>query len=420
MTGVPWKHWSRKASAVAWWFAGQLALLRLRIAASPRTTSIRSICLFGAITDPDNPHVPGLGDLISRNAFLKVLCESHGSARICFVAGPGLIRRFRDFLLNHAYIDEVIECPELGTATLWQWLSFFKRMRKYRFDLCVIDPSSSAVRALHACLCGIPERIGVPLHPAESRFLTTSMQPQASQPGKYPDLLDVTTGFARALNVSRELTVRDITPRFPYARPNSSRSPEAIVAVHVGGDRGWNRRWPLKRYQLLCERLCRDAGVTVYLTGGADDAGESERLLVGVSAAYPPARIFNVSGGTLHEMAHWLDQADVFVGNDSAPMHIAAALGKPVIVLCGPVGAELWQRMNAATVIALETACKKPTEFSARRHRERQRSCVEFNCPYAFDPQRPAYPKCLADIEVDQVWPVVMQHLPMRPQVARQ
>jgi len=367
--------------------------------------------LFGAIADPNNHHVPGLGDLVSRNAFLKILSDSHRSARISFVGGPRLIRRFGGYLLNHAYVDELIECPEPGEATLRQWLRFFRHMRDRGFDLCIVDPAS-AVRAMHACLCGIPQRIGVAAHPSEIPFLSTPLQLRPATPGSFPDLLDVTDAFARALNA--QLDTVELTPRFPYERVRSTHAPGIIVAVHAGGDKSWNRRWPLWKFQQLCERLCREAGVTVYLTGGPDDGPENEELLASVSSVHPSARIFKVSDGTLNEMAERLDEATLFIGNDSAPMHIAAALGKPLIVLCGPIDAGFWERMYAATVITRPTRCQRPSEFSGRRHRERQYSCLEHQCPYTFDARHPAYPKCLSDIDVDDVWSAAQRHLQKR------
>ncbi len=415
--------WSQRVAALVPACVRGAALLHLSIATAwrrigrsrgaPAETTCR-IVLFAAIGDPTNPHVPGLGDLISKNAFLRILAEAHPKARICLVAGRRLVRRYSEFLLNHAYVSEVIECPDPGEGGPREWLSFLRRMRAYRFDLCVVDPSSSGLRAPHAYLCGIPRRVGAPQDHLERQLLTSCVLLQVGAGGSMPDALDVTMEYIRAVGVTREITVQDCTPRFPYrqAAGAAEDSSRLVVAVHAGGDAHWNRRWPLEKFVRLCERLCCDASLTVYLVGGATEWEENEVLRERVRNSQPHASIHNQSGGTLNDMATHLDRARLFVGNDSAPMHIAAALGKPVVVVCGPIGPELWKRMYNAHVINRDYGCSRITEFSQRRHRERERSCEEFACSYSYDPRRPAYPRCLADIEVEEVWSAVVASLP--------
>lgn len=366
---------------------------------------VRSICLFAAISNRDNPHVPGLGDLISKNAFLKVLRDAYPDARLYCAAGATLLRRYRHFLLRHAYIDDVVECPESDAARIRDWAAFFRRMRRERFDLCVIDPSSVTLRGLHAYLCGIPERIGVPFDAHEARFLSRSVALDFASPQGMPDLLDSTRAFAAAIGARRLPEIADLIPRFPYT-PVAHGHPVAdrLVAVHVGGDAHWNRRWPLDHYRELCSRLCRREGIGVRLVGGDGETPEIRALCEAVSAENPQADILDLSGGTLDAMASTIDRASLFVGNDSAPLHIAAALGKPVIVPCGPIGSELWERLYAARVVRLDYGCHRPSAFAAQRHVRREFSCAEFRCGYGYDPAAPTYPRCLSDIGVDHVW----------------
>lgn len=376
---------------------------------------VRKICLFAAISNQDNPHVPGLGDLISKNPFLNLLRQTYPDARFYCVAGPNLLRRYRDFMLKHGYIDEVIECPEPGDRAAWRWIALIRRLRKERIDLCVIDPSSNGLRAMQAYLCGIRERIGMPLDRHEALLLNRTVALDYTENGKFPDLLDSIRAFARAAGVSEALQAHGLSRCFPYvAQDADQEASKLLVAVHVGGDAHWNRRWPLAHYRELCSRLCSIEGVGVVLVGGAGEAGEIRALCAEVVHADPEADIRDVGGGTLDHMAAHLDRASLFVGNDSAPMHIAAALGKPVIVPSGPIGAELWQRLYAARVVRSGHTCSQPSAFSSRRHGQRQFSCAEFNCAYSYDPLAPTYPRCLSDIGVDEVWNAIEEWLATR------
>lgn len=421
MTPTASERWKHAIRAAAWRLLRAVTAAHARVSkaiARPRPDvrsrpdDVRKICLFAAISNRDNPHVPGLGDMISKNAFLKVLRDTYPSATLHCVAGPGLLRRYRNFLLQHGYIDEVVECPESRDSSVAHWFAFVRRMRAARFDLCVIDPSSVALRGIHAYLCGVPERAGVPLDPFETLFLNRIVALDYASPERFPDLLDSTLAFAAAVGVQRTLQAQDFARCFPYVAAETRGTASALtVAVHVGGDAHWNRRWPLAHYRELCARLCRIEGVGVVLVGGDCESAEIRALRASVADADPAADISDVSGGTLNAMAAQLDRAGLFVGNDSAPMHIAAALGKPVVVQCGPVGPELWQRMYAARVVRAGHACSLPSEFSSQRHELRRFSCAEFHCPYTYDPHDPKYPKCLTDIGVDHVLEVVQECL---------
>ncbi|MDC8638892.1 MULTISPECIES: glycosyltransferase family 9 protein [Xanthomonas] len=417
------ERWTAAIDALAWRTIRAAAIGHARATEAiagarerrSRPDQVRKICLFAAIANRDNPHVPGLGDLISKNLFLKLLRQAYPNARLYCVAGPNLLRRYRDFMLKHGYIDEVVECPEPGARAPRRWIALIRTLRRQRFDLCVIDPSSTGLRAIQAYLSGIRERVGVPLDPVEAVFVNRTVALDFAQAGRFPDLLDSTRAFAEAAGVDIGLHVPGPGRCFPYVADEAHEQRRGLrIAVHIGGDAHWNRRWPLTHYRELCARLCRIDGAGVVLVGGASEAAEIASLRAAVIAADPAADIHDASGGSLNHMAAQLDRADLFVGNDSAPMHIAAALGKPVVVPCGPIGPELWQRMYAARVVRGEHACSRPSAFSLQRHGQRQFSCAEFHCPYAYDPRDPTYPRCLSDTGVQQVFDAVLDSVAAR------
>jgi ADP-heptose:LPS heptosyltransferase len=97
------------------------------------------------------------------------------------------------------------------------------------------------------------------------------------------------------------------------------------------------KRWPLERFQELARGLARR--MPVEWCRGPDDA------LAG-------ARCFN----DLYELAGWLAGARIYIGNDSGPSHLAAAVGTPVVALFGPSDAAVWApRGPHATVAAAPT-----------------------------------------------------------------
>ncbi len=110
------------------------------------------------------------------------------------------------------------------------------------------------------------------------------------------------------------------------------------AAIHpFAGSAG--KRWPLKRFQELAQRLTRRMPVEWC-------AGPQDEL--------PGARRFD----DLHDLACWLAGARVYIGNDSGPTHLAAAVGTPVVALFGPSDPAVWAprgpRVRVAAAPTLE------------------------------------------------------------------
>jgi len=101
----------------------------------------------------------------------------------------------------------------------------------------------------------------------------------------------------------------------------------------VPGANGESRRWPADRFASLARRLA-DAGRTVVVLGGP---GEEPLTAAVCEAAAAGSRCVDLGGRTtLHQLARTLTVCDVLVTNDTGPMHLAAALGRPVVALEGP------------------------------------------------------------------------------------
>jgi heptosyltransferase-3 len=128
---------------------------------------------------------------------------------------------------------------------------------------------------------------------------------------------------------------------------------EAQVTEHLagfglpGGDfihihpasRWFFKCWPVARMAALVERLQAE-GHAVVLT--AAPSADEQRMLAAIQARLSkPA--FSLSGQlSLKELAALTRRAKLFIGVDSAPMHIAAAVGTPVVALFGPSGDQQW------------------------------------------------------------------------------
>jgi lipopolysaccharide heptosyltransferase I len=99
------------------------------------------------------------------------------------------------------------------------------------------------------------------------------------------------------------------------------------------GARWINKRWPVENFAELARRLASDlTGLRLAILGGKEDVALGEMI-----ARAAPERCLDLTGKTaLQEMVEWIRLSDLMVTNDTGPMHVAAALGKPVIALFGP------------------------------------------------------------------------------------
>ena len=103
--------------------------------------------------------------------------------------------------------------------------------------------------------------------------------------------------------------------------------PGERYAVLMPGANWETKRWPVENFAALVEPLKERFGLRSVLSGGADVVELAQRV--------PQA--LNLAGKTnLRQLVALLEQADLVVANDSGPMHIAAALGRPLVTVFGP------------------------------------------------------------------------------------
>ncbi len=119
---------------------------------------------------------------------------------------------------------------------------------------------------------------------------------------------------------------------------------QSLVVVHPVS-RWLFKAWPERSCAEVIVRLVQHVRVAVALTSGpgAAEVETANRILARVEVSQAGGPIINLIGQTsLAELAAVLERAALFLGVDSAPMHMAAALGVPVVALFGPSGEHNW------------------------------------------------------------------------------
>ncbi len=134
-----------------------------------------------------------------------------------------------------------------------------------------------------------------------------------------------------------------------------------LVAMHVGGG-GYSlaRRWPVERFAEVAAALHDEWGAHVVLVGGAEEQALHAELLARLGK---PKWAESLAGQTEpRALAGLLAQCALFVGNDSLPMHLAAAAGIPVAAIFGPSNARAWgpyvpDAPHRAAIVRRDLAC---------------------------------------------------------------
>jgi ADP-heptose:LPS heptosyltransferase len=110
----------------------------------------------------------------------------------------------------------------------------------------------------------------------------------------------------------------------PHQRP--------LIGVHVSGGRA-SKQWHPDRFGAVAAAVAAATSGTIVLTGARDDVP----MVAAVQATLPGTRVLSLAGALdLPESAALLDRLDVLITGDTGPMHLAAAMGTPVVALFGP------------------------------------------------------------------------------------
>ena len=126
---------------------------------------------------------------------------------------------------------------------------------------------------------------------------------------------------------------------YEHETPQNIRHP--IIAMHPGsGGYSTARRWAPERFAQLADTLYSGVGGQLLLLGGPEEA-ELHQHIIDMMHSEMPVR--SMAGrGSIKVTAALLEQVDLFIGNDSALVHLAVAAGTPTVAIFGLTNAQAW------------------------------------------------------------------------------
>ena len=137
------------------------------------------------------------------------------------------------------------------------------------------------------------------------------------------------------------LTAQDRTAARTLLREAGLSPANMLIAMHVGGEGFEGRkRWAPRRFAAVANHLIETFNAHILLLGGNGDAPLCEE----VAALIAPDKATVMAGRTsLKETAALIEMAAMFLGNDSCPLHIAAAVNTPAVGVFGPSNIQQFQ-----------------------------------------------------------------------------
>lgn len=275
-----------------------------------------------------------LGDIVHSLPVLTALRARFPDARITWVVNSA----YESLLTGHPDLTDTLPFDRGAfkgmRGAVFTSIAFAHELRRHRFDL-VIDMQGLFRSGLMAWMTGSPRRVGFANAREGSRYAYTH---KVKSPA-----LDAAHAVDRMWCIAEAFGVGHLPKQFRVplqdaeldaARAELAVLPRPVVAVAAGAK--WlTKRWPASHFAELLNRAHSQFGGSCVFLGAGDDIALSHEV---ASQLRGPS--LDLTGKTsLPRLAAVLSLSDAMLGNDTGPLHLAAALGKPCVApyLCTKV-----------------------------------------------------------------------------------
>lgn len=288
-----------------------------------------------------------IGDVVHGLPILNLLRTTYPQATIDWLVTPACA----GILDGHPQLNDVIHFDRKRLGGAWknrevrrELVAFGKRLRDAKYDV-VLDLQGLFRSGWMAWKTRAPIRIGF-------------RKAREFAPVFYTHRVDV--GSAEQHAIERYLSIVELLgcPRGPvkYVFPHDDADkvhshtlvpPGIKFAVLLPGTNWVTKRWPVEHFAALVKPLEVRFGLKTVVAGGPYEASIAGQI----GATYDVT-----TKTTLRQLVALLERASVVIANDSGPMHIATALGKPLVTMFGPtnpVRTGPFERMDSVVRVGL-------------------------------------------------------------------
>jgi heptosyltransferase-2 len=297
-----------------------------------------------------------IGDVFLATPALKAIRQKFPESHITIVVGPWS----REVLEGNPSIDEILifnaywhNRDKKKKFNIRETVSLIKSLREKKYDV-FFDLRGDIIGILIGYLCGIPRRIGYGIE--GGGFLLTNEV--LIFPGKHQIdiLLDAVKVVGEDINYSHPeifLSEKEIKFADEFLLSHEINSRNTLIGIHMGA--GYpSKIWMPERFAELINRISKK-GLKVLLVGGSEDLKIFESARLGILDS-----VINAIGKTtIKETAALINRCRFFIGNDSFPVHVSAAMMIPTVVIFSAVNdSKRWApKGEQVEVIEREVPC---------------------------------------------------------------
>ncbi len=284
-----------------------------------------------------------IGDLVLSMTAVRALKRTYPGAEIDLLALPAsskVVYNDPDLAKIITYDPNVWRRPKalLQPKNWREAYTLLRRLRAGHYDIALSIYGNWA--GLLAVLSGAQRRVGFGRE-SYPGFMTDNVPGRHWSLNDHKHEVDYCLELAQAAGAT--VTPADRVPHL-YVDPQARQQLEQLllqegvqpakplIACHVSSNNGHSKRWPIPYWATLIDKLISELDAQVVLTGASNDLP-----LIELVTSRLREHAFNLAGKTsLPQLVALLQRADMVISGDSGPMHIAAAVGTPLIAIHGP------------------------------------------------------------------------------------
>jgi lipopolysaccharide heptosyltransferase II len=295
-----------------------------------------------------------LGDAVMTTPAIVAVRSSFPDARITLLANPLVAELFTP----HDAIDEVMVYDKKGRHSgIGGRLRLAGELRAGRFDLAILLQNAFDA-AFITRLAGIPLRMG---YRTDGRGLLLSHGCPVKRENKRLHHVEYYLHMLAHFGITADTHSLSLTVAEEEERKAAQMLLDAgigrdvfLLGINPGATYGSAKRWYPERFAAVADELCRQWGAKAVITGSTGEKGIAGGIAVAMKSP-----CLNMAGETsVRDLMALIKRCDFFVTNDSGPMHIAAALGVPLVAVFGPTDHSTTSPFSdRAVVIRQETDC---------------------------------------------------------------
>ncbi len=316
-----------------------------------------------------------IGDVVMTLPILKPLKQLYPDAKITFLASSAS----KSLFLNNPYVNSVMTYdafwfyPKRFKRAIVDYWKFLKLLRLKSYDLVI--EARGDLRDIFLLAYLSKSKYRVSYNVGGGGYLLTHVVPFKEIKHKVEYHLDIVRSLGGETN-------RVEWPIYlPPEEKNAGRSlllnegigeSDFVVGIHPGGRLGL-KCWPYQKFAKVADWIAGRYGVQVVFTGSEEERGLIENIITRM--AHPAV---NLAGKIdLRLLLSLIERFNLFICNDSAPLHIASAMKTPTVAIFGPSKSrETGPYGNLHRVVEKNFSCRYSCDENSCHH-ERFHACMK-------------------------------------------